>query len=101
MKALQLEKRKFTIGVVAVLVVMIYLVRLLFLQVFSDDYKRYADSNAFLKKIQYPARGLITDRNGRLMVYNEPSYNMMVIMNEQRGIDMLESCRTIGITRRQ
>ena len=40
MKALQLEKRKFTIGVVAVLVVMIYLVRLLFLQVFSDDYKR-------------------------------------------------------------
>ena len=101
MKALQLEKRKFTIGVVAVLVVMIYLVRLLFLQVFSDDYKRYADSNAFLKKIQYPARGLITDRNGRLMVYNEPSYNMMVIMNEQRGIDTLEFCRTIGITRQQ
>ena len=101
MKALQLEKRKFTTGVVAVLVVMIYLVRLLFLQVFSDDYKRYADSNAFLKKIQYPARGLITDRNGRLMVYNEPSYNMMVIMNEQRGIDTLEFCRTIGITRQQ
>ena len=99
MKALQLEKRKFTIGVVAVLVVMIYLVRLLFLQVFSDDYKRYADSNAFLKKIQYPARGLITDRNGRLMVYNEPSYNMMVIMNEQKGhIDTLEFCKALGIT---
>lgn len=38
----------------------------------SDDYKKNADSNAFLKKVQYPSRGVITDRNGKLLVYNQP-----------------------------
>ena len=50
----------------------------------SDDYKKNADSNAFLKKIEYPSRGVITDRNGKLLVYNQPSYDIMVVMNEAR-----------------
>ena len=74
------EKRRYIISLIAVLIVLVYIIRLLSLQVFSDDYKKYADSNAFQKKIQYPARGLITDRKGRLLVYNEPIYNIMVVM---------------------
>ena len=101
MKALNLEKRKYIIGSIAVLIVIVYIIRLLALQIISEDYKKNADSNAFLKKVQYPARGLITDRKGRLLVYNEPSYNIMVIMNEQHGVDTLELCQTIGISREE
>lgn len=95
------EKRKIVIGGVAALLVVIYMVRLFVLQVSSDDYKLRADSNAFRKEIQYPSRGLIYDRNGKLLVYNEPSYNILVTMQEQHGIDTLDFCETVGITREE
>ena len=101
MTGLNLDKRKYIIGLVAILIVIVYLLRLLSLQIMSDDYKRNADSNAFLKKIQYPARGLIMDRKGRLLVYNEPAYNIMVIMQEQLGVDTIDFCNTVGITKEQ
>lgn len=91
--------RKFVIGGVAVGIILIYMVRLFTLQLWSDDYKKNADSNAFRKEIQYPSRGLIFDRKGHLLVFNEPSYNIMVVMNDQHGIDTLDFCRTIGITK--
>lgn len=91
--------RKYILGGIAVAVVIIYLIRLFSLQLMSDDYKKNADSNAFRKEIQYPSRGLILDRKGRLLVYNESSYNIMVVMNDQRGIDTLDFCQTVGITK--
>lgn len=91
--------RKCILGGIAVAVVIIYLIRLFSLQLMSDDYKKNADSNAFRKEIQYPSRGLILDRKGRLLVYNESSYNIMVVMNDQRGIDTLDFCQTVGITK--
>ena len=66
-----LDNRRFVIGGLAVAVVVIYIIRLFTLQILSDDYKKNADSNAFLKKIQYPSRGLITDRNGKLSEESE------------------------------
>ena len=66
-----LEYRRLVIGGVAILIVVIYIIRLFTLQITSDDYKKSADSNAFLKKIEYPSRGVISDRNGKLMVYNQ------------------------------
>lgn len=95
---LNFSNRKFVICGVAIVVVIIYLLRLFTLQLMSDDYKKNADSNAFRKDIQYPSRGLIFDRKGQLLVYNEASYNIMVVMNDQRGIDTLDFCRTVGIT---
>lgn len=97
--AFNLSNRKYIIGGVAIGIIIVFLIRLFSLQIMSDDYKKNADSNAFQKKIQYPSRGLIRDRYGRLLVYNEPSYNIMVVMNEQLGIDTLDFCRTLGITR--
>lgn len=91
--------RKYILGGITVAVVIIYLIRLFSLQLMSDDYKKNADSNAFRKEIQYPSRGLILDRKGRLLVYNESSYNIMVVMNDQRGIDTLDFCQTVGITK--
>jgi len=77
MNDFSLEKRRFVIAGVTVFIIIVYIVRLFMLQVTSDDYKKSADSNAFLKKIDYPSRGVITDRNGKLLVFNQPAYDIM------------------------
>lgn len=100
MKDYGLENRRFVIGGVAIVIVVVYILRLFTLQIMSDDYKKNADSNAFLKKIEYPSRGIITDRNGKLMVYNQPAYDIMVVTNEARNrLDTAEFCRTLNITK--
>lgn len=95
-----LENRRYVIGGVAVAIVMVYVIRLFTLQLMSDDYKKNADSNAFLKKIEYPSRGVITDRHGKLLVYNQPAYDIMVVMNEESGrLDTADFCKSLGITK--
>ncbi len=88
----ELGKRRYVLGAIAFAVVFIYVLRLFSLQLLSDDFKRNADSNAFLRRIQYPAR------NGKLMVYNQPAYDIMVVMKEQEGIDTMGLCNALGIT---
>ena len=68
-----LEKRRFILSGVAIAIITVYLIRLFALQIASDDYRKRADSNAFLKKIEFPSRGIITDRKGKLLVYNQPA----------------------------
>ena len=95
-----LDYRKYVIGGIAVVIVIVYTVRLFVLQIMSDDYRKSADSNAFLKKIEYPSRGVISDRNGELLVYNQPAYDIMVVMNEAKDrLDTLEFCQALGISR--
>lgn len=97
-KDYRLERRKYVLGGVAVMVILLYLLRLFSLQLMSDDYQKNADSNAFLKSILFPARGAIRDRNGELLVYNQPSYDIMVVMNEVEGLDTLDLCNSLDIT---
>ena len=100
MKDNTLNYRHYVIGGVALLIVVIYIIRLFMLQITSDDYKKSADSNAFLKKIEYPSRGGIYDRNGKLLVYNQPAYDIMVVMNEAKDhLDTLDFCEALNITR--
>jgi penicillin-binding protein 2 len=100
MKDNELDNRKFVIGGIAALIVTVYIIRLFTLQLMSDDYKKNADSNAFLKKVEFPSRGIIRDRNGQLLVFNQPAYDVMVVMNEAKDhLDTLEFCQTLGITR--
>jgi penicillin-binding protein 2 len=77
----------------------IFVVRFFFLQIVSDDYKKWADSNAFQRRTLYPSRGVIYDRNGKLLVYNQLSYDVMVIIREIQPFDTLDFCKTVGITR--
>ena len=94
------SNRKFIIGGAAIIIVIVYTLRLLMLQIMSDDYRKSADSNAFLKQTEYPARGCIFDRKGKLLVFNQPSYDVMVVMNEAKDhIDTLALCEALGITR--
>ena len=100
MKDFHLEKRRLVLSGIAVGIIVIYLVRLFTLQIMSDDYRKSADSNAFLKKIEFPSRGNITDRNGKLLVYNQPAYDIMVVMNEaENRIDTTDFCRALNITK--
>ncbi len=97
-----LSKRSYVIGCVAALIVVIYILRLFQLQITSDDYKKSADSNAFLKKIEYPSRGGIYDRNGKLLVYNQPAYDIMVVMNEAKDhLDTVDFCNVMNISREE
>ncbi|MBQ9651864.1 MAG: penicillin-binding protein 2 [Prevotella sp.] len=99
-KANELYSRKYVIAGIAVTIVIIYILRLFFLKILNYYYQRNADSNAFLRKVEFPARGVINDRNGKLMVYNQHSYDVLVVMNEQKGrLDTTEFCQTLGITR--
>lgn len=94
------DTRKFILGGAIIIVLLVYIIRLFSLQVLSDEYKTKADSNAFYKKTIYPSRGLIYDRNGELLVYNQPAYDIMFVPREIKGkLDTLELCSALNITR--
>lgn len=97
-KNYNLEKRKYVIGGFIIVIALIYLVRLFDLQIQDSRYKASADSNAFLKKTVYPSRGLMYDRNGELVVYNQPAYDVMLIPRDVQPFDTLDFCRTLNIT---
>lgn len=92
------EKRKYVIGGFIVIIFIIYVLRLANLQLGDDKYKIYADNNAFLNKIVYPSRGLIYDRNGELIVYNQPAYDVMMIPRDVVQFDTIDFCKTLNIT---
>ena len=100
-KNYDLEKRKYIIGGFIVIIAAIFLVRLFDLQINDEKYKRSADSNAFLKKTVYPSRGLIYDRNGELVVFNQPAYDVMLIPRDVQLFDTLDFCATLNITKEQ
>lgn len=94
------NRHRVIIGAV-ILVVIIFIIRLFFMQVVNSDYKAWADSNAFLKKTLYPARGMIYDRSGNLLVYNQPAYDVMLIMREIEPFDTTDFCNILQITKEQ
>lgn len=100
-KNYELEKRKYVICGFIIVVALIYSIRLFDLQINDAKYKKSADSNAFLKKTVYPSRGLIYDRNGELVVYNQPAYDVMLIPRDVQPFDTLDFCNTLNITPEQ
>ena len=100
-KNYKLAKRRFVIGGFITLVVIIYLCRLFSLQVGDETYKLNAESNAFLKKTIYPARGLIYDRKGNLLVFNQPAYDIMMIPKDVVNLDTAAFCNILNISKSQ
>lgn len=93
--------RKYVIGGLMVLVVLIYILRLFSLQILDDSYQDKADSNAYLKQIEFPARGLIKDRNGKILVFNKPSYDVMMVVREMKQFDTLGFCTLLNISQEE
>lgn len=85
------------VAAVVVIIGIVYIVQLFNLQILSPQYRDYADSNAFLRRTLYPARGAIYDRNGELLVYNRPTYDVMMVVREMGRFDTLDFCKTLGI----
>lgn len=98
-KDYNLEKRKYVIGGFLVLIVFIYIIKLFELQVCDDKYKVNADSNAFLRKTLYPSRGLMYDRKGELIVFNQPAYDIVMVPRDVQPFDTVDFCNTLRITR--
>lgn len=77
----------------------IYAVRLFFLQVVEAKYKLSAENNVFRHITQYPTRGLIFDRNGELLVYNQSVYDLVVVPNEVKPFDTILLCKIVGASK--
>ena len=90
--------RKIVIISTFLIIGFIYLVRLFYIQVIDRSYTLSANNNVLRYVTQFPARGLIYDRNGKLLVYNEAVYDLMVIPRQVKDIDTAEICRLLDIT---
>ena len=101
MKDHKFESRKFILAGVVISVLAIYVARLFSIQLGNEDYKTLAESNAYYTKTVYPARGHMYDRNGKLLVYNQPSYDITFIPREAKDVNVDELCNALGITREE
>jgi penicillin-binding protein 2 len=91
--------RKLLLFSIIILIGFTFIARLFYLQVYtSKGYDLYAD-NAIRKVFDYPKRGYVYDRNGELLVANQPSYDVMVIPREVEPLDTLEFCSLLKITK--
>jgi penicillin-binding protein 2 len=90
--------RRYVFAVAIILVGLVFMVRLFQLQVLDKSYKQYALNNAQSVRTIYPARGLIYDRNGEIMVYNKAAYDIMVTPRLLVPFDTTELCEILQIT---
>ncbi|TCC87058.1 penicillin-binding protein 2 [Pedobacter frigiditerrae] len=93
----QLFNRKYIIQGLFVLIALILLGKLFYMQVVSDKYFLSANNNALRKIYTYPARGVILDRNNKVLAQNQPTYDLLVTPNQVKPFDTLSLCRIIGI----
>lgn len=102
MKDYKLAQRKYVIAGFLLVIFIIFGIRLYNLQLKEEGYKESALSNAFLRKVTFPARGLIYDRNGNLVVYNEAAYDVMVIPKDLgKNFDTLALAGVLNMSREE
>ncbi|MBO3099556.1 penicillin-binding protein 2 [Gelidibacter pelagius] len=91
--------RKLLLLSIITVVGLVFIARLFYLQVYNEDPYSLLDDNAIRKVRDYPKRGYIYDRNGKLLVANQPSYDVMFIPREVKSLDTLEFCNLLKITK--
>lgn len=92
--------RKILLPILVIAATLLIVARLFYLQILDDSYIKKSDNNAIKIKYEYPERGYIYDRNGKLLVANQPSYDIMVTPKEvDKNIDVEELCRLLNIDR--
>lgn len=89
--------RKTVLSAIIICVCCIYIIRLFYMQVIDDSFQVKAMMNSQRVATQYPARGLIFDRNNKLLVENQPAYDLMVIPRQVKNFDTLELLNILGI----
>ena len=93
--------RARVIRAIFIAVGVIFIARLAMLQIFSNKYKDLAKRQSLRNITIYPARGLVYDRNGELLVYNDVVYDLMVVPRSVHDLDTAYFCRSIGISREE
>ena len=95
-------RRRYVISGIAVGVVLVYIIRLFYLQVIDQSTKDQADNNALVKQTIFPSRGLIYDRNGELLVFNQPIYEITMTMRDMDASwDTVAFCNSLSISREE
>jgi penicillin-binding protein 2 len=89
--------RKILLSSIILLVGITFIGRLSYLQIFSFSPNQILEDPAIKAVYDYPERGYIYDRNGELLVANQPAYDVMVIPREVKPLDTLEFCTLLGI----
>ena len=93
-------KRRYVLTAIVLVVVVVYICRLFALQIVDTDTSEKAETNALVKQTVYPPRGLVYDRNGELLVFNQPIYEVTMIMREMRnGFDTTGFCKALNISK--
>lgn len=93
--------RKVLLPSLIILATSLLVLRIFYLQVVDDTLKLKSENNAIKKKYEYPERGYIYDRKGKLLVANQASYDIMVIPRELKKTDTLEFCQLLDITKEE
>jgi penicillin-binding protein 2 len=93
------SEKRFVFNFLFLLVGGLYLIRLFYLQVIDETYARYAQINVLHPTVIYPSRGLILDRKGELLVFNDAIYDLMVIPDKIEGMDTADFCKLLKMSR--
>lgn len=93
--------RKVLLPTLVILATVALVLRLFYLQIIDDSLKLKSENNAIKIKYDYPERGYIYDRKGKLLVANQPSYDIMVTPREIKNIDTAEFCQLLDITKEE
>jgi len=93
-----LNRRTLVIGLIVLTIGIIFVIKLFILQVYDPSYKYSAESNTRREIISFPARGLVYDRNGKLIVSNQADYDLMVVPRELKPMDSVTFCNSLEIS---
>lgn len=91
--------RKVLLIALVLLSGVIFAARLFYMQVYDASSDSLYHNSAIKIMYDYPQRGYMFDRNGKLLVSNQPSYDVMVIPKDVKPLDTLEFCRLLKITK--
>ncbi len=93
------SKRKYIVILIVLLIGFLFVGKLFKLQVVDTQYKSSATKNILRRAVDFPVRGLIYDRNGELLVFNQAAYDLMVIPREMEAFDTTELCRVLSLSK--
>ena len=93
-----LANRKRIVQIVFSTIAVIFILRLLYIQVINKNYRQLANNNVLRKVTLYPARGLVYDRNGKLILYNQAEYDLLMIPGQVKAFDTAHLCQILSIS---
>tara|TARA_B100000963_G_C22638691_1_gene679079 strand:+ start:4840 stop:6702 length:1863 start_codon:yes stop_codon:yes gene_type:complete len=93
--------RIYLLKLLTIVISLIFLIKLFGLQVLNKDYDKLSQNNAIIEIEDYPERGFIYDRKGRILVSNQPAYDIMIIPENLSPFDTLSFCSLTGIEKKE